>query len=322
MVDEVKYDDADYIYGSVADQELNLSRLDDPLVSSGHRLHVRMRCPTGLGWMTISLMQGATTIVSASWTGIVTTLYDDYFIDLTPAEADAITDYSLLRVKLSTSTGGAIRVSQADLMVSGTVRRMAVTGNAPSVSSPDNRTPATLLGALALTGNTPTASVGVNRWVWRDQLLITGNAPSVQMQHFASPGSTAVSLSANAASMLEQHAFLPSADALSIGGLAPAAAYAVNHVCSPVVGALQISGSSAGLLTDVPFAPGVGNIAISSSAPVPLNGTDLVITGYPPAMAGKLAYYLIAEKSVYPAVEAPITVENAVDGDTKIITGW
>lgn len=103
VVDESSASDSDYFYRSGGDDtcEVGLSNVTDPVSSSGHVLRVRSN-KSGVGTitsLTASLMQGASTIASttcyvtdATWT--TTTL------NLSAAEADSITDYSDLRVRL------------------------------------------------------------------------------------------------------------------------------------------------------------------------------------------------------------------------------
>lgn len=98
-LDEASADDADYISVSVANSvcEVRLASLGDPAVSSSHTLRYRLSSPVSAS-IRITLMQGAVQI--AQWTEATTPALTTYSHTLSGAEADAITDYSNLRVRL------------------------------------------------------------------------------------------------------------------------------------------------------------------------------------------------------------------------------
>ncbi len=92
-------DDVNYISGGNDSVEVSLTNMADPGISTGHR--VSFRGWSTNGWSAVVLMQGATTIASKANAGDFATSPTDYYFDLTPAEADAITDYNDLRIRLS-----------------------------------------------------------------------------------------------------------------------------------------------------------------------------------------------------------------------------
>lgn len=96
-IDETPADDADYIsttYGSIC--EVALGSLADPAVSTGHK--VRYRIAADAGGLIVRLRQGTTTI--ASWTHApAPTALTTFEQILSGAEADAITDYTALKLQ-------------------------------------------------------------------------------------------------------------------------------------------------------------------------------------------------------------------------------
>lgn len=101
MLDEAAYSDADYISATSASTcTLALASGSDPSSSSGHVL--RYRLLSGSGTITVTLKQGSTTI--ASWgPHTLTGAAQDFAQTLTGGQADSITDYSALRVELTSA---------------------------------------------------------------------------------------------------------------------------------------------------------------------------------------------------------------------------
>ena len=101
MVDETAYSDADYIYATSATTcTLALASGSDPNSSAGHIL--RYRLLPGSVNVAVTLKQGTTTI--ASWgPHALTGVAQDFAQTLTGGQADAITDYSALRVEITAS---------------------------------------------------------------------------------------------------------------------------------------------------------------------------------------------------------------------------
>jgi hypothetical protein len=101
MVDENPSDDADYIYvgtnGAVC--ELGLNSVTDPTLSTGHRMRYRAKSANSAS-VKFSLYQGASLI--AEWTDSLTATYASYEHTLSNGEADAITNYADLRLRLTT----------------------------------------------------------------------------------------------------------------------------------------------------------------------------------------------------------------------------
>lgn len=100
-VDEASYSDTDYIYATSATTcTLALATGSDPAVSTGHTL--RYRLLSGSGTVTVTLKQTSTTI--ASWgPHTLTGTAQDFAQTLTGGQADSITDYSALRVEITSA---------------------------------------------------------------------------------------------------------------------------------------------------------------------------------------------------------------------------
>ncbi len=100
MLDEAAADDGDYIAAvSATTCEIRLRGVVDPGSSSGHV--IRWRSPPGYtpgGGLVVSLMQGATQI--AQWTTNPVAAGTTYEHTLTGPQADAITNYDDLRLRL------------------------------------------------------------------------------------------------------------------------------------------------------------------------------------------------------------------------------
>ncbi len=92
-------DDADYIYslapGDVA--ELKFGPVDDPTSSDDHIVRIEAWSPTGARDLQVDVYCGATLITTRTLS--LTTTSALYEIELTGAEADAITNYSNVRVR-------------------------------------------------------------------------------------------------------------------------------------------------------------------------------------------------------------------------------
>jgi hypothetical protein len=123
-IDEDTADDADYVQTQNTNSglEVKLSAVDDPASSTGHIIRVR-------NWMvgsaagearTILLLQGGTTIATLITGTLARTVGTQNNITLTGAQADAITDYSDLRLRFTATTlgsGETYRVGWAELEV-------------------------------------------------------------------------------------------------------------------------------------------------------------------------------------------------------------
>lgn len=119
-VDEATADDADFVQndapaaGELCD--LGLSTITDPQVSTGHVIRWRYRKNAAAGksvQVTLKLRQGATDIVTRTFSAISEVWTQDNYT-LTAAEADSITNYANLNVRLEgiQSGGGAGRTVQ------------------------------------------------------------------------------------------------------------------------------------------------------------------------------------------------------------------
>ena len=108
-IDEVTASDADYIQSAVATltadvAEIALGTITDPAVSTGHVVRYRYGKDTAAGDvvnLTVSLRQGTATEI-ASWTHAgLSEVTATVSQTLTAAQADAITDYTALRLRFS-----------------------------------------------------------------------------------------------------------------------------------------------------------------------------------------------------------------------------
>lgn len=108
-IDETSASDADYIIATDiigCTYRCTLSDVGDPQQSTGHIVRYRFSKNTEIGgtcWITVTLLQDTTTI--ATWTETsVTTSWATSEQTLSEAEADSITDYSALKVKIESTT--------------------------------------------------------------------------------------------------------------------------------------------------------------------------------------------------------------------------
>jgi hypothetical protein len=120
-LDETTPSDTDYIVCPISQTntvcELGLSNVTDPASSSGHVVNFRAKKTGAVAALIVMLFQGGTQI--ATYSPTITTSYAAYSYTLSGAEADAITDYTNLRIKLDGTTGSTptIEVSYVDFAV-------------------------------------------------------------------------------------------------------------------------------------------------------------------------------------------------------------
>lgn len=112
-VDEVVADDADLISASSNGNvcELGMGSVTDPNGNTGHTITIRRRSAAGHS-CTIDLVQGTTVIASFTDTTAGAT-FADITYTLSASEADAITNYADLRLRLTLGASVNYRVSQA-----------------------------------------------------------------------------------------------------------------------------------------------------------------------------------------------------------------
>lgn len=104
-IDETTADDADYIQSDAAagtsSCKVRLGAVTDPASSAGHSLTYRIAKDPADGAqinMTVRIKQSTTVIAEQTHTNISST-YTEYTLTLSGAEADSITDYSILDVE-------------------------------------------------------------------------------------------------------------------------------------------------------------------------------------------------------------------------------
>ncbi|MEX2159372.1 MAG: hypothetical protein WEB04_08220, partial [Dehalococcoidia bacterium] len=111
-LDEVTADDATTEIQSSNDPisdpfEVQLSAVSDPSLSTGHILRYRVaQVGTKTATVDVALYQGAT-LIASDIQQTLTTTYQTFTYTLSGAEADAITNYSDLRVRVTASATGA-----------------------------------------------------------------------------------------------------------------------------------------------------------------------------------------------------------------------
>jgi hypothetical protein len=105
-IDETPADDADFITSpgnpSSSVAECKFPSFTDPAFSTGHRLDYRVRVRNaGSYTVVVAVYQSTTLIASTSHTSGLTSSFQDFTLTLSGAEADAITDYTDLRVRVT-----------------------------------------------------------------------------------------------------------------------------------------------------------------------------------------------------------------------------
>ena len=132
-IDETPASDTDYIRATGNSQtcEVKLSSVTDPVSSGGHVLRLRAKATgtsTAEKW-TVTVYQGASLIATAfSTTNVTRSSFNDYSYTLTAAQADAITNYADLRVRIvvTQGSGETIDVSFIELEVPDAVQNQTV----------------------------------------------------------------------------------------------------------------------------------------------------------------------------------------------------
>jgi hypothetical protein len=170
-LDEVSYSDADYITSDTVSEScmLRLSDVTDPASSTGHVIRLRATA-TGTATaekLTYRLYQGGTLIGGVTGASIARNTYNEYTYTLLAAEADAITDYTDLRLQFQVTTlaaGETISISWACLEVPSTALVLALDAGSYATTGQDPALAATRklsldAGSYALTGNDPALAV-------------------------------------------------------------------------------------------------------------------------------------------------------------------
>lgn len=169
-VNETPASDVDYMRATGNDQtvELKFSSLTDPVSSSGHILRLRALATgssTPEKW-TVTIYQGATLIATAfSNTTVTRTNYADYSYTLTTAQADAITNYTDLRVRIvvSQAAGETIDVSFIEFETPSITPAINKTETATATDTIDIRNHINLSKTESAIGTSDTVGVFTNR---------------------------------------------------------------------------------------------------------------------------------------------------------------
>lgn len=108
-IDEEPYDDGDYVTSPKTASSKSFTvglggTITDPASSTGHIFRVRARS-SGSGTMQVELLEGSTVRATLS-TFSLTTSFAEYSYTLTGTEADSITDYTALRIRVTAVTTG------------------------------------------------------------------------------------------------------------------------------------------------------------------------------------------------------------------------
>lgn len=161
-IDEATASDADFAYGAnntAAELEVGLSNATDPVSSTGHVIRYRI-AKTNAGTVdgggsavtvTARLMQG-TSQVATDTAKTATGTWTQYAYTLSGAEADAITDYTDLRLEFVTSASGGSPANRRGGAVSWTELEVPDVGAGSPVSgSAALSATATISAAASLT---------------------------------------------------------------------------------------------------------------------------------------------------------------------------
>jgi len=121
-LNEVSYSDSDYIQANNVTAnvcEVQVNTLTDPVSSVNHIVHLRVQ-KAGSGTITLNVALVENTTVRATRSITLTTSWVDRSFTLTDAEADAITDYTNLRIRFTATCASSsryVRVSWANVEV-------------------------------------------------------------------------------------------------------------------------------------------------------------------------------------------------------------
>lgn len=125
-IDESSASDSDYVIStdsgySADNMTVGLSNVTDPENAANHVVRYRAKGDAGMGMggsvpsLTVALLEG-TTQRASSTNGSVATSFTDYNFSLSTSEANAISDYTDLRLKFTRAAAGSgpsITISQA-----------------------------------------------------------------------------------------------------------------------------------------------------------------------------------------------------------------
>jgi len=138
-IDEVTPSDSDYVYtNAMAETALivGLNAVNDPGSSTNHIIRFRAKsakASKGPESCECVLYQGTTQIATTGVQTLTRDAYNSFQYELSPAEADAITDYSALRLHFIPSPGSGkddeIHVSWAEFQVPDAVQEYIYNGN-------------------------------------------------------------------------------------------------------------------------------------------------------------------------------------------------
>lgn len=293
-IDEASPSDADFAYGAnntAAELEVSLGNATDPALSTGHTFRYRV-AKTNAGTVdgggnsvtvTARLMQG-TTQIATDTAKTATGTWTQYALTLSGSEADAITNYTDLRLEFVTSASGGSPANRRGGAVSWAELEVP---SAPLVLTADP-------GSFSLTGTA--AGVRLNREVAADpgSVVITGTDATLTIESggitlVADPGSVAIT--GTAAGLLVNREVAADPGAVAITGTA--AGLLVNRRLAADPGSVGISGQSAGLYRVLDLAADPGSLALVGTAAVLLwhrrvaaDPGSLVITGTAAGLTG------------------------------------
>ena len=151
-IDETTVSDTDYVSCSGAGNtfEVKLSSVDAPSANTGHYVYIRAWGSSGIGTRISFYLYQGTTLIASLENSLQTSVFALNLIELTTAEADSITDYSDLRVRVvSVNANRTYKVSHIVMEV-------------PDASSAQNLTLTCAAGSYSLTGTAATLTVQRN----------------------------------------------------------------------------------------------------------------------------------------------------------------
>ncbi len=289
-IDESNLDPTDFWYGdnNVAEElEVALTNPTDPAVSTGHRFYysiakVNAGVLDGGGnavTITARLMQG-TTQIATDTAKTCTGMWTAYEYVLSGTEANAITDYTDLRLEFVTSASGGspgVRrggaISYAILIVPAiiatpTTATLTLTAFAPTVTVGGGGTTVTP-GVINLVLSTFAPTVSTPRLVTPPKLslVLAAFVPTIATPRLVTPTTIVLSLSTFAPTVSTPRLVTPTTTALTLSTFAPTVTVSADKIVTPGVLALSLSTFAPTVTTPRLVTPGTVALSLTTFAP-------------------------------------------------------
>ena len=311
-IDEVTASDADFAYSTnntTAELEVGLSDVTDPASGSGHWIRFRYaKTNAGVpdsggsdGTVQVILRQGSfTQIVAGPVLTVSSGTWSLSTLNLSVAQADAITDYTDLRLEFALVGGGGSPANRRGVGVSWAEMEVPDANNNVTV------TPAT--ASLVLTTFAPTATASDHKTVVPGvtSLALTTFAPSAVIGNIVVPTTASLSLAtfAPSVSVSDNQTVTPGVASLALTTFAPTVSLSDNKLVTPDVAALVLSA----------FAP---TVTASDHKIVTPDVASLVLTTFAPTVTGGAGLTVIpSTASLVMTAFAP----DVVVTDHKLVT--